>query len=290
MAWGRDRRTAVVEEERSLAASLWETVKTVFWALLIAGIFRTLLFQPFWIPSGSMKDTLLIGDFLFVNKMAYGYSYASCPSIPLGVIGLDIGAEDICGWMDGDNTRIWGTMPERGDVVVFRHPVTGQDFIKRLIGLPGDRIQMRDGLLYINEEPVQVEPAGQFVEAYEPQGPQGQYPSCLGGTQPAEGGDCVSDRYTETLPNGVSHDILDIADLRQDNTGVFTVPEGHFFFMGDNRDNSTDSRFPQSQRGVGFVPFENLVGRADRVMFSSAGRSMLAFWTWRPDRFVLGID
>ena len=289
MAWGRDRRVATVEGEQSLAASVWETVKTVFWALLIAGVFRTLFFQPFWIPSGSMKDTLLIGDFLFVNKMAYGYSYASCPSIPLGVIGLDVGAEDICGWMDGDNTRYWAEMPERGDVVVFRHPVTGQDFIKRLIGLPGDRIQMRGGLLHINDEPVQIEPAGQFVEAYEPQGPQGRYPSCIGGSQP-EGGDCLSDRYIETLPGGVSHSILDIAELPQDNTGVFTVPDGHFFFMGDNRDNSTDSRFPQSARGVGFVPFENLVGRADRVMFSSAGRSMLAFWTWRPDRFFAAID
>ncbi|TNC70322.1 signal peptidase I [Rubellimicrobium roseum] len=288
MAFGRDRRETA-EEDRGFAASVWETVKTVFWALLIAGVFRSLFFQPFWIPSGSMKDTLLIGDFLFVNKMAYGYSYASCPSIPLGVIGLDVGADDICGWMDGDNTRIWGEMPERGDVVVFRHPVTGQDFIKRLIGLPGDQVQMKDGLLHLNGEPVQVEPAGEFVEAYEPQGPQGQYPSCRDGAQP-EGGDCVSERYRETLPGGVSHSILNIADLPQDDTGVFTVPEGHFFFMGDNRDNSTDSRFPQSARGVGFVPFENLVGRADRVMFSSAGRSMLAFWTWRPDRFFVGID
>ena len=148
-----------------------------------AGVFRTLFFQPFWIPSGSMKDTLLIGDFLFVNKMAYGYSYASCPSVPF--TGID--AHDICGFLDGDNTRIWGEMPERGDVVVFRHPVTGSDFIKRLIGLPGDRIQIRDGLLYINDEPVQVEPAGEFHEVYAPQGPQGLPPSCKGGPQPAGG-------------------------------------------------------------------------------------------------------
>ena len=100
----------------------------------------------------------------------------------------------------------------------------------------------------------------------------------------------MSDRYIETLPNGVKHDILDIGTTVADNTGVFTVPDGYFFFMGDNRDNSTDSRFPQSARGVGFVPFENLVGRADRVMFSSAGRSMLAIWTWRPDRFFKAID
>jgi signal peptidase I len=285
MAWGRDRRVAVEREDQGLAAGAWETVKTVFWALLIAGLFRTLLFQPFWIPSGSMKDTLLIGDFLFVNKMAYGYSYASCPSIPF--TGID--AQDICGFLDGDNTRIWGDMPERGDVVVFRHPVTGSDFIKRLIGLPGDRIQMRDGRLYLNGEAVPVEPAGEFVETYGPQGPQRLPPSCKGGPQ-ALGQPCVSDRFIETLPGGTSHNILDIGRTQADDTGVFTVPEGHFFFMGDNRDNSTDSRFPQAARGVGFVPFENLVGRADRVMFSSAGRSMLAFWTWRPDRFFHGID
>ena len=111
-----------------------ETIKTIVYALLIAGVFRTLFFQPFWIPSGSMKDTLLIGDFLFVNKMSYGYSYASCPTIRLGVIGLDVDAKDICGFLDGDNTRLFGGEPERGDVVVFRHPVAGSDYIKRLIG------------------------------------------------------------------------------------------------------------------------------------------------------------
>ena len=139
-----------------------ETVKTIVYALLIAGVFRTLFFQPFWIPSGSMKDTLLIGDFLFVNKMSYGYSYASCPSIRLPQIGIDIDAKDICGWLGGDNERLFGSEPERGDIVVFRHPVHGTDFIKRLIGLPGDRIQVKNGLLYINDEPVQVERNGQW--------------------------------------------------------------------------------------------------------------------------------
>jgi signal peptidase I len=287
--WGRRESAQVkVKADQGFLSGVWETLKTVFWALLIAGVFRTLFFQPFWIPSGSMKDTLLIGDFLFVNKMAYGYSYASCPSIRIDAIGLDIGADDFCGWAEGLG-RLWGEMPERGDVVVFRHPVQGTDFIKRVIGLPGDRIQMRDGLLYINDEPVLVVPAGQFYETYAPQGPQGLLPSCVG-PRPALGEQCVSDRYLETLPNGENHSLLDIGTTQADNTGVFTVPEGQFFFMGDNRDNSTDSRFPQSARGVGFVPFEDLVGRADRVMFSSAGRSMLAFWTWRPDRFFLEID
>jgi signal peptidase I len=225
---------------------------------------------------------LLIGDFLFVNKMAYGYSYASCPSIRLG--GLDIDAQDICGWLDGDNTRILGSEPERGDIIVFRHPVDGTDFIKRLVGLPGDRIQMRGGVLHINGEAVGIEPAGEFVEEFAPQGPMRIRPRCSNGVV-GMGADCIKQRYTETLPDGTSHAILDIGPQRADNTGVFTVPEGHYFFMGDNRDNSTDSRFPQAVGGVGFVPYENLIGRANRVIFSSAGRSMLFFWTWRGDRF-----
>ena len=290
MAFGR-RRSAVVEpvESPGFLGSVWETLKTVFWALLIAGIFRTLFFQPFWIPSGSMKDTLLIGDFLFVNKMAYGYSYASCPSVRIARLGIDIGADDVCGFLQGRDGRILGSDPERGDVVVFRHPVTGDDFIKRLIGLPGDRVQMRGGLLHINDEPVAVEENGQFVEAYLPQGPQGDPPRCIGGPV-APGADCPSDRSIETLPNGVSHSILDLGQTGADDTGVFTVPAGHYFFMGDNRDNSTDSRFSQAARGVGFVPVEDLVGRADRIVFSSAGRSMLAFWTWRGDRFFRAVE
>ncbi len=265
-----------------------ETIKTVVYALLIAGVFRTLFFQPFWIPSGSMKDTLLIGDFLFVNKMAYGYSYASCPSVYLPGIGIDIDAEDICGFLDGDNTRLFGGQPERGDVVVFRHPVSGRDFIKRLIGLPGETVQVRGGLLYINGTPVQVEPNGAFEETAEPQGPQALRPRCANGPV-GDGGLCTKERLTETLPNGVSHDILNIGTQGSDDTPVYTVPEGHYFFMGDNRDNSSDSRVPAITGGVGFVPYENLVGRADRIVFSSAGSSMLYFWTWRADRFFKGI-
>ncbi|WP_375261006.1 signal peptidase I [Palleronia sp.] len=254
--------------KRDKEGGILETVKTVVYALLIAGLFRTLFFQPFWIPSGSMKDTLLVGDFLFVNKMAYGYSQYSCPF-------------SLCTFIDG---RWLGSEPERGDVVVFRHPVTGSDFIKRLIGLPGDRIQVRDGVLYINGEEVPQEEAGTFVETFEKQGPVGNLPQCENAGV-ALGEDCLKSRYLETLPNGVTHSILNVRDSRLDNTPVYTVPEGHFFFMGDNRDNSTDSRVSQNAMGVGFVPFENLVGRADRVIFSSAGKSMLFFWTWRLDRF-----
>ncbi len=276
-------------DDSSIAGGIKETVKTVVYALLIAGIFRTIFFQPFWIPSGSMKDTLLIGDFLFVNKMAYGYSYASCPSIRIPAVGLDIEADDFCGVFKGADKRLFGSDPEVGDVVVFRHPVTGRDFIKRLIGKPGDRIQMKEGLLYINDVAVKVEDGGEFIEPFGLQGPQQSGTSCANGAV-GEGADCIKYRSYETLPNGVRHAVLNIGDRELDNTLVFTVPADHFFFMGDNRDNSTDSRVSQQRRGVGFVPREDIVGRADRIMFSSAGRSMLAFWTWRSDRFFKAIE
>jgi signal peptidase I len=272
----------MAKAEKKPDGPIKETIKTVVYALLIAGAIRTLLFQPFWIPSGSMKSTLLIGDFLFVNKFAYGYSYASCPSM-FGV--------DFCGFAKGSNTRLFGSEPERGDVVVFKHPVLGSDYIKRLIGLPGDRIQMIDSLLYINGEPVTVTPDGVFTEEMKRQGPEGSRPRCSNG-RVAEGEICEKQRYTEVLPNGVSHTILDIGLSGVDNTEEFVVPEGHFFFMGDNRDNSVDSRFSQTgaQRGVGYVPLENIIGRADRIVFSSAGTSMFYFWTWRSDRFFKAVE
>ncbi|MFD3190788.1 signal peptidase I [Sedimentitalea sp. HM32M-2] len=275
-------------EQAKKGSAVLETVKTIVYALLIAGVFRTLFFQPFWIPSGSMKETLLIGDFLFVNKMAYGYSYASCPSVILPGVGINIDAEDICGVFRKNNGRLFGSEPERGDVVVFRHPVSGRDFIKRLVGLPGDRIQVRAGVLSINGQPVGLKADGVFTETYEAQGPQGTRPRCSNGPV-GNGADCEKTRMVETFPEGTQHTILDIGMQGMDNTGIYSVPEGYYFFMGDNRDNSSDSRLPQSAGGVGFVPYENLIGRADRVMFSSAGRSMLFFWTWRGDRFFKAV-
>ena len=269
--------------------SFVETIKTIVYALLIAGVFRTLFFQPFWIPSGSMKQTLLIGDFLFVNKMAYGYSYASCPTIRIPRLGVNIDAKTICGFIDGDNTRIFGGDPERGDVVVFRHPVTGVDFIKRLVGMPGDKVQVKAGVLHINGKAVELTPDGTFDEVKEPQGPIGNYPRCINGPV-GEGGVCQKERLIETLPGGSSHAILNIRNQSTDHTGIYHVPEGHYFFMGDNRDNSTDSRVDQSLNGVGYVPYENLIGRADRIMFSAAGRSMLFFWDWRSDRYFKAIE
>ncbi|QJF50140.1 signal peptidase I [Roseobacter ponti] len=279
----------MAEKDAKSPNAFVETVKTVVYALLIAGVFRTLFFQPFWIPSGSMKETLLVGDFLFVNKVAYGYSYASCPSLYMPRFGIDVDAQDICGFLDGENTRIWGGEPERGDVVVFRHPVSGRDYIKRLIGKPGDTIQMRDGVLWLNGAEVPQEPDGTFVEEMAPQGPEGRRPRCMNGPV-GDGGECRKARAIETLPGGRQYAVLDIASQGSDRTSIYTVPEGHYFFIGDNRDNSADSRLSQRVQGVGFVPYENLIGRADRIMFSSAGRSMLFVWTWRGDRFFKAVE
>ncbi len=250
-----------------------ETVKTIVYAVAIAVVFRTLFFQPFWIPSGSMKDTLLIGDFLFVNKFAYGYSRHSCPFSACPISG-----------------RLFASEPERGDVVVFRHPVNGSDFIKRLIGMPGDTVQMRGGVLWLNGQEVPQTPDGVFSEVYERQGPMGHEPRCENAPV-GQGGLCTKSRFIETLPGGRQHAVLNIDDGGfGDETPVFTVPEGQYFFIGDNRDNSQDSRYGRAVGGVGFVPAENLIGRADRIMFSSAGTSLFFFWTWRSDRFFKAVE
>ncbi len=238
--------------KRKPAASeggIGETIKVVLQALLIALVVRTFLFQPFNIPSGSMIPTLLVGDYLFVSKYAYGYSRHSLPFSP-----------------DLFHGRILGSAPKRGDVVVFKLPRDGStDYIKRVIGLPGDKIQMKEGRLYINDELVPREPIAKAV------------------TEDFYGRETEVPTYRETLPGGVSHTIIEIQGDAgfNDNTQAFLVPPGDYFMMGDNRDNSTDSRVSPDQGGVGYVPFENLVGRAELIFFSvGKGAPAWAVWQW----------
>ncbi len=236
-----------------------ETIKTVLWAVVIALVVRTVAFEPFNIPSGSMIPTLLVGDYLFVSKYSYGYSRYSLPlSLPL---------------IPG---RILMSEPERGDVAVFKLPSDNStDYIKRIIGLPGDKIQVRVGRLWINGEEVVRERVEDFVFTA------------------GNGHITRIAQFAETLPNGRRHRILELTDSAQlDNTQVYTVPKGHFFAMGDNRDNSLDSRV---LNGVGFVPAENLVGRAEILFFSHNGSaSWWEFWRWpgaiRFRRFFMALD
>ena len=253
--------------------SITETIKTVIYALLIAGIFRSFFFQPFWIPSGSMKDTLLVGDFLFVNKMIYGYSKYSCPF-------------NICPIPD----RLLSRAPSRGDVVVFRHPTNDQDYIKRLIGLPGDTVQIKNGVIYLNGIKQVQKRDGYFDEIYTRQGSMGGFPACYNKVSEI-GETCKKEKFLETLDGLSNYTVLNIRKgLSGDDTPKFSVPLGHFFFMGDNRDNSVDSRFLQERGGVGFVPFANLLGRADLILFSSSGKRMFYFWTWRKERFFKSVN
>ena len=257
---------------QSKSGSIVEFIKTILYALLLAGLIRTILFQPFWIPSGSMKPNLLVGDFIFVNKFSYGYSKYSCPF-------------SLCPITD----RLFSREPKRGDVVVFRHPVNGKDFVKRLIGLPGDKVSMKDGKLIVNGQTLNYVRLEDFTEIKNRQGPLNSIPRCKNSPVPL-GSDCLKNQYKEELPNGLFHSVLDIGSFFGDNTPEFSVPINNYFFLGDNRDNSLDSRFGLSSGGVGFVPSKYLIGRVDRVIFSSAGRSMLFFWSWRSDRFFRSVS
>jgi signal peptidase I len=223
----------------------WDLTKILVEAIVIAFLLRIFLYQPFTIPTGSMERTLLVGDFLFVSKLSYGYSRYSFP------YGVNL-----------FSGRIFAGTPERGDVVVFKLPSDNStDYIKRVIGLPGDEIRVQDGVVYINGTAVPRRFTGDVA------------------TYPGEGYSPKIPSYEETLPNGKKYTVLD-ADPHgsYDDAGPYNVPEGHYFMMGDNRDNSYDSR---ARDKVGFVPYENLVGRADIVMFSKRDYGHWTMpWSW----------
>jgi signal peptidase I len=233
------------ESKKSGEGGAMEIVRVFIHALILAFLVRTFLYQPFNIPSGSMKSTLLVGDYLFVSKFSYGYSKYSLPFSPSLFSG-----------------RIWSDTPERGDVAVFKLPTDNStDYIKRVIGLPGDRIQVVDGVLHINGDAVKREKTTDFTET-----------DNAGNVRRIQ-------RYEETLPNGITYDTLDIYSASfGDNTREYVVPDGHYFMMGDNRDNSTDSRFLSD---VGSVPLENFVGRAEVIFFSIDGSARFwQVWKW----------
>lgn len=235
----------------------YDEYKIVLYMVLFALGVRAFAYEPFRIPSGSMVPTLLIGDYLFVSKLSYGYTRYSLPfDMPL---------------FDG---RILFKEPERGDVAVFRLPTNPKvDYIKRIVGLPGDTIQLRSSLLYVNGQPVDYLRTDDFVN------------------KSGNGNVSRTAQFIETLPGGKKHRTIERSiNIAKDSTGLYTVPPGHYFGMGDNRDNSTDSRYLND---VGFIPRENLIGRADFLFFSVNG-SPWKIWEWartlRLERFFKGIE
>ena len=245
---------------------LAETTRFLLLVFIAAVILRSFIVAPFVIPSGSMLPRMMIGDFLFVAKWPYGYSRYSMP------FGL--------GSFDG---RIFANAPDRGDVAVFRNPNGNDDYVKRLIGLPGDSVQVRGGTLYLNGQAVPRVRVADYLMPITLNSPcRTADPDAARVVEDPDGSrSCAFARYRETLPGGRSYYVLDQVDGPADDTPVFRVPEGHYFMMGDNRDDSMDSRFPQAIGGVGFLPEDNLIGEALITFFSTDGAAEWAKpWTW----------
>jgi signal peptidase I len=248
------------EKKKQEGSFVWFLVKLVVAVL----VFRTFMFTSFMIPSESMMPRLLEGDYLFAAKWPYGYSRAS---LPLDLAFMPAG-------------RLFGRLPQRGDVVIFKHPVDRVDYVKRVIALPGDRIEVVAGQLVLNGVPVPKVKVADFVVPIRPNESctQVQFTE----SEPNGTFACRYPRFRETLPGGKSYQVLDLGITPQDNFEPITVPAGRVFVMGDNRDNSLDSRFPAvSGQGVGLVPIDNLAGRASFMFFSTDGTAeWLKPWTW----------
>jgi signal peptidase I len=248
------------------AESWWETLRFFLILFVAAVAIRSFLFAPFSIPSGSMLPNLMIGDYLFVSKWPYGYSRYS---FPFGIAGFE--------------GRIAGGLPERGDIVVFRYPGgADEDFVKRVIGLPGDTIEVREGVVILNGRPIVRQRIADFAVPLTPNSPCRQSGATRLVDDPGGHRVCAYPRFRETLPDGRSYEVLDqVTDGEGDTRAPLVVPEGELFVMGDNRDDSLDSRFDVAEGGVGLLPVENLLGRATIAFWSTDGSAQwLKPWTW----------
>jgi signal peptidase I len=261
----------------------WAEAKSIFWLILIVLGFHSFIAKPFYIPSESMLPGLRIGDRLVVTKFAYGWSFVS-PTIPnpVAIVSDLVLRRPQASWAVGlppIKGRLLGSLPTRGDVVIVTPPGTNSDYIKRVIGLPGDRLAVRGGTVWLNGRPVTRGPTHQVDIPIDTNSPcdEGQYPDAQ--VRTAAGLVCRLPIVTETLPNGRRYDTVDVEDGSSgDNYPEVRIPANHVFLMGDNRDRSADSRFPLAELGLGGpVPYENLGGRAEFVTFSLDGDA-----TWNP--------